>query len=65
MENTKAPALKLQDEVARQYDLKPGKVIKFYSASLGREVDLSQITLDQAKRYETAGYLVRKGAEKK
>lgn len=65
MEKVQAPALRLPDEVAKQYDLKPGKVIKFFSARLGRVVDLSKITLDQTKQYEAAGYLVKKGADKK
>lgn len=65
MEKAQAPALKLREEVAKQYDLKPGKVIKFFSARLGRVVDLSKITLDQAKQYEDAGYLVKKGTDKK
>lgn len=52
-------ALKLQDEVAKQYDVKPGKVRKFYSVKFGM-VDLNNVTLAGVKPYVDAGYLIKK-----
>lgn len=52
-------ALKLQEEVARQYDVKPGKVRKFYSAKFGM-VDLNKVTMAGVKPYVDAGYLIKK-----
>lgn len=56
---TNDDALKLQDEVAKQYDVKPGKVRKFYSVKLGM-VDLNKVTIANVKPYVDAGYLVKK-----
>lgn len=56
-------ALKLQDEVAKQYDVKPGKVRKFYSVKFGM-VDLNKVNLSQAKALEQAGILVKKAETK-
>ena len=56
-------ALKLKEEVAKQYEVKPGKVRKFFSAKFGM-VDLNEVTLPLAKKLAEAGILVPKPAQK-
>lgn len=64
MEKEAQTALKLRDEVARQYDVVPGKARMFFSGKLGRIVDLSKVTLAEAKELADAGYLIKKSDHK-
>lgn len=62
--DVKDDALKLQDEVAKKYEVKAGKVRKFFSSKFGM-VDLNKVTLAGAKPFVDAGYLIPKEKETK